>query len=412
MNLNNSPLEDKKSFCLQYYDNNILIINKYSIYCLLKLEYSGQTFSQQNLERDIINNKFEITKNGNLYQYVYYGEPFNEEEIKFIFYKILKCVKTLHNNSYCHLDLELGNIMFDANYNPVVFNFGTGLGVKGNENLKNFDGIITEYTPPELKGKEYNYNGYKVDIYNLGIMLNKFITIQKTANATSNNNIIPSEELKILINNMTTENPDNRYEIDDVLKSDWLKKMSDTFESKKEEFYIMEKNVKEKFERKKKDIIKSMKLNIIENIDTMNIPNVENAYSKNPVISEMSESEIYNYNIIMIPVQLNATSLSFIFINKIEKDNEHYRTRMAERKKYKIYFEFKKEFNNENYKGKRTLVLCQLYKINNKEKYFFRINIHGNNIYNLDEFYANIESIKKILNKIIEEEIQKNLEKK
>ena len=243
-------------------------------------------------------------------------------------------------------------------------------------------------------------------------MLNKFITIQKTANETSNNNIIPSEELKILINNMTTENPDNRYEIDDVIKSDWLKKMSDTFESKKEEFYIMEKNVKEKFERKKKDIIKSMKLNINENIDTMNIPNVENAYSKNPVISEMSESEIYNYNIIMIPVQLNATSLSFIFINKIEKDNEHYRTRMAERKKYKIYFEFKKEFNNENYKGKRTLVLCQLYKINNKEKYFFRINIHGNNIYNLDEFYANIESIKKILNKIIEEEIQKNLEKK
>ena len=86
-----------------------------------------------NLKSYLINNNLDIFKNGNLYQYFLNNSSnkqiispiFEEEDIKLIFYKLLKIVENFHNNRIYNLNLKLSNIMLDENYNPIIINFGS-----------------------------------------------------------------------------------------------------------------------------------------------------------------------------------------------------------------------------------------------------------------------------------------------
>ena len=89
INIRNISLGETKTFCILNYDSKILFIDDYTIYSSLILEYPELDFNCRNINNGILNNRLELTENGNLFQYVNYGRPFNEEEAKFIFYKIL-----------------------------------------------------------------------------------------------------------------------------------------------------------------------------------------------------------------------------------------------------------------------------------------------------------------------------------
>jgi serine/threonine protein kinase len=82
----------------------------------------GCNFNEINIKYALFNYRSSMTSNGNLFQHIYYGRPFSEEQAKLIFFKILLCLNELHKNNVCHLDLELGNIMLDEYNNPVLIN--------------------------------------------------------------------------------------------------------------------------------------------------------------------------------------------------------------------------------------------------------------------------------------------------
>lgn len=404
INIRNNSLGETKTFCILNYDSKILFIDDYTIYSSLILEYPELDFNCRNINNGILNNRLELTENGNLFQYVNYGRPFNEEEAKFIFYKILMCVKELHENNFCHMDLELGNIFLDANYNPVIVNLGTSL--KAKENLKDFNGIINEYIAPELETKNYDYNGYKVDIYNLGKILNKLVTGKISSETPIYNNIEFSKEFKILLDGMLLRNPSDRYSLNNIFESSWLKKMGEIFKNKTEEFENLERDINDRFERKKQEIINNSRIVIIEN---MTISNIENLYKNNPKISEIEESEIYNYNIIMIPEKLDPILLINHLLNRIKEDKDHYNNPKTGNN-YIISVEIKNEFDDANNNKKRTKIEIELYKIKNRNEYFFIINNIGDNVSNCDCFYSAINKIKHELDSIIDEETQKSLE--
>ena len=58
--------------------------------------------------------------------------------------------------------------MFDENFNPFLINLGNAK--KTEEEIGDLIKIINEYTPPELY-ENNDYNGFKVDIFSLGVLL-------------------------------------------------------------------------------------------------------------------------------------------------------------------------------------------------------------------------------------------------
>ena len=129
-----------------------------------------------NLKSYLINNNLDIFKNGNLYQYFLNNSSnkqiispiFEEEDIKLIFYKLLKIVENFHNNRIYNLNLKLSNIMLDENYNPIIINFGSA---KKHGQMLNYSDInINEYSPPEFYSENLQYEEFKIDIFNLGII--------------------------------------------------------------------------------------------------------------------------------------------------------------------------------------------------------------------------------------------------
>ena len=301
------------------------------------------------------------------------------------------------------MDLELGNIMLDANYNPVLINFCTAREIKENK-LTDYDGIINEYTPPELEGKNYNYDGSKVDIFQLGIILFKLVT-GKNPFDNPDDNLPLSDDFFNLFNGMVSHNPDNRFSIKDIYESDWLKKTNDMFTTNAQRLQDLEEKIKEVLENKK-ETINGNRLNINENIN-LHAENINNFMNVN-TIEEIPESEINDYNIIKIPLQVNNIELINLLAEKIKNDNDHYDKLICSPTKYIASFEVKKEINDAENQRKRVKLEIELIKISGINEYCFRICNKGKENYiNSDEFYFNISKTKLLIDDIIENAMEK-----
>ena len=387
----------RKPVLIQYSEGQISVVEDYIILNSLNSD-SGDTYNENNIYNGIFNYKLPMIPNGNLFQYVYYGRPFTEELAKLIFYKILKCVNILHQNNYAHLDLELGNIMLDDFNNPVLVISGSIH--QADENLKEFDGIINEYTPPEIiiKDNNYDYDAYKFDVYNLGVMLHKLITGEKPTNPPNYNNYNFSDDLKNLLNGMINGNPDERYSLQKIIESNWLDKINKMIKKKSEELDNLEKNVDDEFKRKKDDINKGLEIK-----ENNTISKRANNYNKNEIICEISSDIIDKYNIIKTPNNIDPIDLINHLYNKIDLNKESY-INLDRGESYSFTVEIKKENNDDDYNGKRIKIKVELYKIEEDEEYFFRIDNVGYLYGNSDDFYLSFDKIKKELDSILEEE--------
>ena len=391
----------------------------------LNRQYEDQNlyFINENLKTDIINYKFETTINGSLINYELYNKDNNdndetmktekqkekkEEIIKYMFYKIVKCVKALHVNNFCHLDLKLGNIMLDGKFNPVIINLGTAQKVAGN--LTTY-GNITEYTPPELLEDNLNYDGYKVDIYNLGVMLFKLVyekhhftlpldeceNFKKIKNKNYEEfwKIISNEEkvemsynFKDLFNHMVAYPPNERYSLNDIINSNWLKNIDIIFRNKNQEFKDLKQKAENILRNELKKIEKENLLIINTNMNDITLPNAERQIFMNPIIKEIDDDYNKKYNNFIIienitnPVQL--MNKLYIYNNNVYKVKQ-----IQENNQVKFGITITKNNNCE--------VEIQLYKINNKKnahKYMIKIDYVGGN---LDDYYYSYNTIKHFL---------------
>ena len=69
---------------------------------------------------------FDFLMHGNVVDYVSLkniGKPFCELYVKLLCYKILLGLKKCHENRISHNRLEIRNIMFDENFNPIIIHF-------------------------------------------------------------------------------------------------------------------------------------------------------------------------------------------------------------------------------------------------------------------------------------------------
>ena len=215
-----------------------------------------------------------------------------------LFYKILQGIIECHKKNICHLDIKLNNILLDDKYNPKITDFGCSTKIDDcNVKLENYICGTSHYICPEIL-HEKPYDGFKADIFSLGVILFQLITY-KNAFETPNDyfdlfkgnmkkNLGKKIDLKIyedfiyLVLDMINYDPEKRPNIEKISDYKWLKDIKDQEKLKK-----LEVELKKEFQEREKIIDYSLKKTIKSNKFTK-VENYGNSHNK-------GGNEIINY---------------------------------------------------------------------------------------------------------------------
>ena len=180
----------------------------------------------------------EYANGGSLFYYIRDNNYLSEKESFKIFSQIINAVYFLHKNDLIHRDIKPENILlYDNNNICKLCDFGWCVKYDGRQR-RTFCGT-TEYMSPEIvNNMEYSK---EIDVWSLGILLYEMvhgyspfrpdkddfnakdvINNIKIHDLKFNNNI--SKECKELIIHLLDENVENRYKIEDIFNSNFVKK--------------------------------------------------------------------------------------------------------------------------------------------------------------------------------------------
>jgi len=158
------------------------------------------------------------------------NKKLNEITTKRIIYQLISAISYLHKNNICHRDLKLDNILIDDKINIKLIDLGYSIYFNNNTYLNYYDGNINYLAPEIIKKKRYN--GFAVDVWNIGIILYyllcgcfPFNNNKNREEFLENNISFPdylSFEVKELIKKMLCVNPISRITINNILRNEWL----------------------------------------------------------------------------------------------------------------------------------------------------------------------------------------------
>ena len=285
----------KENICLYYIENEKEIL-KY----LKNLEKIKNSYIANYIDEvEEKNQKYliiEYATKGSLFNYLDISEGFSELYGKLLFKKILIAVKSCHDAKVCHRDLKSDNIILNGeNFNPLICDFGYSYYFKDKEGLLTKYRVGTkEFNPPEILMNK-PYNGYKVDIFCLGIILFDLITniypFESSIKTDKNYSYIInkqykefwdniekeinyplSNEFKNLFLKMVSYKPKKRPKnIDEILNDDWFKEINN-----KEDKEIMELENELKNEFIKREKILKKETQIEKETNEESSPNTNN----------------------------------------------------------------------------------------------------------------------------------------
>lgn len=160
------------------------------------------------------------------------GEKLTEINIFKIIIQLVEAIEYLQSLSVMHGDIKPDNILVNFDFQIKICDFGTAQFIPKNKILDVFSGT-EKFCPPEiLMGQPYN--GYKVDVWSLGIIL-YFLIIgsypkrRLDLSVILNDVIVKNSALLILLNGMLDVNFQTRYTVYQVKNSLWFKNGYENF---------------------------------------------------------------------------------------------------------------------------------------------------------------------------------------
>jgi len=186
----------------------------------------------------------EFAENGELFNYVYQLEKgFPEKVSAKIFAKIVKSVKILHENNIVHCDIKPENILVGNDFNLKLIDFGFSKKINKDHVVYGNEGSEIYSSPETRKGNNSGYDGIKNDIFSLGVLLfvitigrfpfnsskysdkkYRLIMFKKYEQYWSNyEKYNLSNEFKDLMNHLICYQPNERFNIDEILEHPWIK---------------------------------------------------------------------------------------------------------------------------------------------------------------------------------------------
>ena len=321
---------------------------------------------------------FEYMSKGDLIDYIYYPKRcFSELHNKYIFYKILKEVETIHKTGICHRDLKLENILVDNNFDLKICDFG--FATKNDHLLKEYLGT-EKYAAPELFIKK-PYDGFKADIFSLGVILfalnsgkhafenatkydKKYLFIIRSLLNKNNINLFwneiykeypslsISDELKDLFVRMVSFRAKDRPIFQEIFNSEWMKEIRDM---KEEQLDKLESDVKQEFATREPEVKDGRK----KEMETNNQNNNTETSSGNRTIND--EKDLINPDIkpnyaktglnMEYYIKINGKMNPNKFMNELisEIKNNYKKDCDIEPSKTEIKFRFYLETKNDEY---------------------------------------------------------------
>jgi len=336
----------------------------------------------------------ENASNGELVNYIYHASSgLNERLSKLIFSKILKGIQACHNIGICHRDLKMQNILLNGDYTPKICDFG--FARINNNHLTEFLGTARYAAPEILKGKPYD--GFKADIFSLGVVLLtlttcKFGFVRASLEDKYYKYIAEkkydlywetlgekfpkiSDELKNLFIKMIAYQPKERPSIEEILKSDWMQEINNM---NKDELEKLEKELKEEFLKRQPLVDAGLKQEAeSEQNDSEessgnrgNNNNYDNYFDLN-LKPKYGQSGINMNNYIKLKGnEINPAKFMNMLIGKIKNQFNLLNDIQINEKKFKFNVIFneedadlgEEEEENENIKGNKTIIEFKLYK--------------------------------------------------
>lgn len=166
-------------------------------------------------------------------------KPFVEASAKKIFSQIASAVEYCHRQGVVHRDIKLENVMVNQEGKVKVIDFGLCDFVE-HPQKKCVDSVGSPaYIAPEiLTGRPYD--GFKADVWSCGVVLYALLFGRFPYSPAQYKRLVAgeqinfdfpqygSESIKILLQGMLSHNPQTRFSMDQVLRSDWMMDKSES----------------------------------------------------------------------------------------------------------------------------------------------------------------------------------------
>jgi len=175
----------------------------------------------------------EYASNGDLFSRLDCGRM-DETEAKEKFKQIISAIRYCHEEkNVIHRDLKPDNVLFDSQNNIKIADFGLSEEFVPGEKLFTFCGT-PEYMAPEVF-QGHKFDGPKVDVWSLGVMLYEMLTATLPFPGTTWPHIIErvlhgkyyvpeyiSQDCRDLLSKMLVLDPSKRANMDVVMKEPWV----------------------------------------------------------------------------------------------------------------------------------------------------------------------------------------------
>ena len=230
---------------------------------------------------------FDYLEHGNLSKYLHYMDilpEIPEKFIKLIGYKLLKALQIIHNKNICHSKMDINNIMFDNDFNPIIIHFSEAY-IANNKNFrKDFEQVGIILAKLMTSGTFMNFR-FNRDLKIFEITDNQKRQFRDKKFWKYFEGKIPKEFIDFF--NILTKT--KIINIDDLFKNDWIKEI----QYKDNNYIKTENNFKIDFEERYKRILDMDETNTEINVNS--VINMHNNFNNNSLIKTLNSDRCTEY---------------------------------------------------------------------------------------------------------------------